>query len=382
MRILFIGSILPESAETRLKCISNAGNRFQLNLINSLRMSGHDVSLCSYIGFPVEEDYLSEFTEQHKEVEKGCYRKDRDSYVFKSISGLGAVSVYKKRYCDMLDEIQPDICICYNPVYAWWEITRILHAKGIKSVLILADYTGAEGVGFSLRYPVNLLKSRLELKCIRSFDKVVGLSAQVKSYLKQSTDFIHVEGGVVWSKWIDFPKPDMDVNVRRFMYSGLLSPVAGVDIAVEASEKIEAENTELIITGNGELSDWIRERAAKDKRIRFLGRLEYEEYIKCLSKSHILLNPRNMSLPENKNNFPSKMLDYLATGRSIVSTRFSGWEHFEKNAVFTDSDVSDFADGMRTALADFDKLFVEIYQNNRLFAEKYDWRMQAERIIQ
>ena len=42
-----------------------------------------------------------------------------------------------------------------------------------------------------------------------------------------------------------------------------------------------------------------------------------------MKSSRVLINPRPASLPEHRYNFPSKILEYLAVGRPVISTATS-----------------------------------------------------------
>ena len=382
MRILFIGPVLPQSAETRVRYLSNAGNRFQLNLIQALQNNGHEVILCSYTGFPIEEDYADEI--------KLCTDNDvslvtRDeTYICKGIEGYYAVARFRGCYEKKIDTAKPDIVLCYNPLYAWFKLPRYAKRAGVRTILVFADYAGEENFKgkFSPADILRRIKSRMELKCVQCFDGVVGLSEGVRRLLVKGQSFLHMEGGIMASKWADFDCPDIESPVKVFMYSGSLSEQVGINIAVEAFERIDRPDTELYITGFGNMEGWVRDKAKENDRIHFLGRLEYDEYISLLKKSHILLNPRNMSIPENANNFPSKLLEYLATGRMIVSTRFAGWQKFEHNAYFTESEVEDFSRGMELALSEYETGAKDIFLRNRKMAEDFDWNAQAKRIVE
>jgi len=59
--------------------------------------------------------------------------------------------------------------------------------------------------------------------------------------------------------------------------------------------------------------------AGADPRIRYLGFLERDELLERLRRSLVLVNPRPAGRPENRYNFPSKILEYLATGRPVIS---------------------------------------------------------------
>ena len=81
MRILFCGTIVPESYDTKLRYLSPVGNRFQINFCKELMRQGNSVRFLSYIGFPIEgglPDFKSEQVFSDGKVDY-IYRKKKYS---------------------------------------------------------------------------------------------------------------------------------------------------------------------------------------------------------------------------------------------------------------------------------------------------------------
>lgn len=98
-----------------------------------------------------------------------------------------------------------------------------------------------------------------------------------------------------------------------------------------------------------------------------------------MKNANIFINPRNMNLQQNQNNFPSKVMEYLATGRIVISTRFPGHEIFKDHIIFYESE-----DELENILLDlyekYDLINKNIFSNNRIFAQNFYWNMQAKKI--
>ena len=56
-------------------------------------------------------------------------------------------------------------------------------------------------------------------------------------------------------------------------------------------------------------------------RIRDFGLVDEERLGQLVERATVLVNPRPPSFPSNRLNFPSKILEYLGTGKPIASTR-------------------------------------------------------------
>ncbi len=110
-------------------------------------------------------------------------------------------------------------------------------------------------------------------------------------------------------------KFNIDLNNRKFLFSGILNNVNGIDMAIDIFSNIP--EAELIITGK---DNGIYEKIRGYKNIIFLGFLSKDEYERILENITFCLSFRDPNLPENTNNFPSKTLEYLSQGKIVIST--------------------------------------------------------------
>lgn len=368
MKILFCGTNLGQEWETRLKYLSLAGNRFQNNFIKAVKRKKHSLFQISFVGIPLSEEEREALLRQKESGDFAVLVKQGN--LFRTVLGF-----QRKMKQELL---KADAVIAYNIVYPWLNLAGAAKRRGVKSIVILADYSGVE----SYQSFARKVYAWLMLKELQRFDLVVGLSENIGQKLKKNQKFICMEGGIDLSAYEDCkPLPVLKNGKIRIMYAGVLNEVTGVDLFLRAAKKIKNPKAEFIITGRGEWQDRILEAAKKDSRIHFYGSLEYPEYLEKLKSSHILVNPRNMKLPENQNNFPSKIMEYLAVGRVIVSTKYAGWKKFDKTAYFCDSDGNDLTDKIARAILEYETVYETVFTANRERARAFDWNCQAEKIL-
>lgn len=105
------------------------------------------------------------------------------------------------------------------------------------------------------------------------------------------------------------------------MYAGALRAECGVQLLLDSLPHLPS-NTELWIYGGGSLKEKVRECAAQDPRLKFFGFQPYEEMLAAARRADALVNPRPATAWFTRYSFPSKVLEYLATGRPVISTRF------------------------------------------------------------
>lgn len=368
MKILFCGTVVPEKYDTKLKYLSPAGNRFQVNFCKELLRQGQAVKILSYIGFPLE-GAVPEFAEDPE------FFNGKISYVYKAKGFLRSLKSFVEKMTTELETA--DVLITYNVIYAWLLAPCLSKKSHTKSVLILADYSGKE----SYRNHLKKIYAGLQLACIRRYDFVVGLSVNTAQLLKEKQNFFCIEGGINRSVFDQFHELKTGQGEIVFMYAGLLEKVTGIDLLLEAFHQIDIPNIQLAVSGKGGLNSLVEEYAARDARIINLGYLEYDQYLENLKKADVLVNPRNMNLEENKNNFPSKIMEYLATGKPIISTKFAGYEKFSDVIDFCETDLTEIKEQLQKASVNCRGHRSIIHERNRKFAEQFLWDRQISEIL-
>lgn len=365
MKILFLGSFLPSKYENRFEHLSAAANQFQYNLYKAAS-ENNQVKVLSYITAP----------EVNLSASDGAELREKSFAVYTpKAKGLSQFFKYRLKMWKYIK--QCDRVLIYNMVYAWFGIGLIAKLFNKKSILIFADYTPAYEEN-SISKKLYAVLSKLNF---RWFDKVVILSEGSRKYVNSTQETLLFHGCVDWELFKNI-KPIENKEIYNIVYTGFIGHVTGVDLLLEAFNKIDGKNLRLYICGQGnELDYLIEEYINKDDRIIYNGYLSKEDYIKTLEDANLLVNPRNMNLSQNQNNFPSKILEYIASGRPIVSTKFIGWEEFEGNCLFAESNVDNMILLMNEAisLSDFETL--SLYKKNRIDIKKYIWTNWINTII-
>lgn len=365
MKILYCGTVVPEKYDVQLRYLSPAANRFQMNMLTEMARQGHEIFVLSYIGFPIPDEVCFEKLEYACGVE----------YVYKRDGFARSVQKYRQRCKELLSHM--DMVMAYNVDYASLGVPGCAGRNGKKSLLILADYSDAK----SYKNVVGKAYASWQLRAIRKYDMVVGLSAWTERLVRKEQPFFLMEGGLNKTVFEAFEEERSAGEVTTILYAGTLEKVTGIDLLLEAFSQINRTDVKLCITGKGSLQQMVDEYAAKDGRIINLGYLEYDEYLDRLGSADILVNPRNMSLPENRNNFPSKVIEYLATGNYVLSTRFSGSEKYEEVIAFCESSVQGIKGALESAITEAQDETESAGMRRREFVEQFLWECQVAKIV-
>lgn len=113
-------------------------------------------------------------------------------------------------------------------------------------------------------------------------------------------------------------------DIFAVMYSGHLEERFKIQNLVDAFQYLE-RNFELWTTGTGNAVEYIKKIAKEDSRIKYYGFLpKREDLLNLQAKADIFVNMRD---PEEKAShycFPSKLFEYMLTGKIVLSCRLKG----------------------------------------------------------
>ena len=108
------------------------------------------------------------------------------------------------------------------------------------------------------------------------------------------------------------------------LYTGRLNRRYGLELLLQAVKEWQDTDVELWLCGSGEMEEEIRSYAAQDPRIRFFGFLPHEETVRLQRQATVLVNPRTNQGEYTKYSFPSKTMEYMASGRPVMMFRLDG----------------------------------------------------------
>lgn len=187
----------------------------------------------------------------------------------------------------------------------------------------------------------------------------------------------HLDGGV----------PDLSVERStrrppRIVYTGALTRGAGIELLADAFERVRNRDVELWICGKGKNAK-LDALAARDARVRFKGLVGDDELAEISRSASVFVNPRLPELEENKYNFPSKVLDYLAYGVPIVSTWTDGFApEYRELLRVADAEPEALARALDDAISMNGEQRAAHATKARTFArDSHSWSAQASRFL-
>lgn len=147
----------------------------------------------------------------------------------------------------------------------------------------------------------------------------------------------------------DAPRAPRGDGRRIIVYSGSLwREAAGIEMLIEGFRRADIADAELEFYGKGELVPEIERIAESDPRVRYMGSLDNQSMARRLREVDLLVNPRPSSAEFCKYSFPSKTMDYMASGVPVLMTRLPGLPSDYRERVFFIEDET--PDGVAAAL--------------------------------
>lgn len=127
-------------------------------------------------------------------------------------------------------------------------------------------------------------------------------------------------------------KSRADEKVRKCIYAGLLDARYGVKAMVDGFVMADVADAQLHIYGSGPYEEELRAVAAAHKNVCYHGVAMNQEVVRAELNADLLVNPRPTHEEFTKYSFPSKNMEYMASGTAVLTCRLTGmpeeyWEH-------------------------------------------------------
>ncbi|CCH17326.1 glycosyltransferase family 4 protein [Micromonospora lupini] len=206
--------------------------------------------------------------------------------------------------------------------FLWFGVLRA-RRRGVRVVPVLTD---PPGVALPTDGRLVRLLRGLDVALVRAAlarcSGVIALTPALADDFAPGRPRLVMEG--IWAEPAAADRPASAGSTRDIVYAGGLSRAYGVDRLVEAFRGLPGDDLRLCLYGRGELAGWLREQAAVNQRIVPPELLPRAELLPRLRRAAVLVNPRPVDQDFVRWSFPSKIIEYLAAGVPVVSTRLPG----------------------------------------------------------
>ena len=194
-------------------------------------------------------------------------------------------------------------------------VSKIL---GIKSIGIITDLPD---------FLSDKRKNSFNNMIIKMFNNYVLLTDEMNNYIvdnitHKNKPYIVIEGSVDYTILNETTYEKYEKKVC--MYTGTLAKIYGIEYLVKGFIKANVLNSELHIYGDGDFKNELIDLCKKNSNIKYFGTKPNEYIVEEQKKATLLINPRPSNEEFTKYSFPSKNLEYMASGTPLLATDLPG----------------------------------------------------------
>jgi glycosyltransferase involved in cell wall biosynthesis len=253
----------------------------------------------------------------------------------------------------------------------------------VKTVVIVTDLPEMMFVLKERPNLINKLTSKFQNFLLKIPQGYIFLTEAMNKRINLKQKPYLIMEGLVDIRMSDVPVPaKSETTVKTILYSGGLYEKFGIKTLLDGFILIEGENYNLYLYGVGNMNELIEDYTQKDSRIKFFGYVPNQAVVEAQLKATLLVNPRFTNEEYTKYSFPSKNMEYMASGTPLVTTRLQGMpdEYEEYVYIFKEETVEGFKETLAAILA---KPASELYafgvKAKEFVSKKKNNKVQAER---
>jgi len=261
-------------------------------------------------------------------------------YTPKTLSGkllgrLLTVLTFRNQFRNILQDFKPDVVLSFAVPTSGWQALSVSKKSGIPFVFRALDVS--HKIRKSIFSPLVAMAERF---VYRNADWVSANNAAMLEYVLQN-------GGKKEHTSVSFPPLDLEhfkavrkgaesiraqlgipVDAKVILYMGSFFYFSGLPEVIRSFAKEAAHDDYLVLIGAGEqaqeLEGIVNDLGIQDK-VLFTGLVSFLDLPRYLSIADVAINPLRPSLVSNTA-LPNKVLQYMASGLPVVSTRLRGLE--------------------------------------------------------
>lgn len=205
--------------------------------------------------------------------------------------------------------------------------------------------------------------------------------AMVEEYITEGTPYILLEG-ISDTSIFDGICAEKKAQPPVIMYAGALTEGFGIHKLLDAYGQMK-QNAQLWLFGAGDCELRIQQESAKKPGIRFFGKVPWRELLTHMQEASVLVSVKPTDQYHTRYQFPSKIMEYMASGTPVASTMVEGIpdEYFQYIYPIEEDTMEGIAETLdRILSADEDTRKNQAMAARAFVSEKKNCYIQAERI--
>ncbi|MEN2489797.1 hypothetical protein AAYQ05_18480 [Flavobacterium sp. B11] len=297
-KIIFVGSFVSSSDSLSHFGFSQAANLYQEKFINFTNPE----LIISVLPIFFNEKKKFTYQKNVRFINNQSGLKNKFNYLYRLL--VDTLEIFNTIRKSNVKDV-----FFYNLDYQNFIVVSLVKFILNKNVfVIIADYDNYKG----------RLIDKIYIKIFKKINGVIALNSNIKSNINSKLLL-----GLLYRSEIEVNNSKL-LN-RNVILSGSLGKTTGLEFALEFFSKNQQYN--LFITGRPfrydekDFNSLIQRYQSNFNNIKYLGLLDYKEYVQLLKDCDVALSFRNPSDDEHNYNFPSKILEYLSKSKIVISTK-------------------------------------------------------------
>lgn len=367
--------------------ILQQAQKYHSLLIDGLKENGAEVTCVS--GLPINRELIKQlYIKKESEIINGVryrYYGLINIPIMRQLSLFfhGMVSVFS-----FIEKKTENMVIC--------DYLNVSHSAGallaakickINTVCIVTDIPGFMANDESARAGffkmILSIFNKIYQFVLHNFNAYIFLTKQMNEVVNTKHKPFLVLEGHVDKKMSDFSNVSNDKYLPTVvLYAGSIHKIYGIQILVEAFVNLHIDNCELHIYGDGDFASSLNDLCKANPQVRYCGVKANHLIVQEELKATLLVNPRPTNNAYTKYSFPSKNMEYMASGTPLLTTKLPGMppEYLEHVYLIEDESSAGLTSTLRSVLTkprselhtkgDNAKTFVLMEKNNVLQSAK------------
>lgn len=397
MKILLLGSLI--SAEQMEQLNRNSQEKasvapvnYETMLAKGLVENGAEVDALSVPAVAAYPHSIYKHIEEKQETIEGSIRVQWVPFV--NVQGLKQISIQRnverllEQWLEENRDIQDKVVLMYSiyPPYSDPAV-RLCRKHGCHLCAVIADlpeymYSWKNMKGFRGWYSRRLSEKMLELQ--GQCDSYILFTQPMAAKMEiENKPYMVSEGFCDAGIFDDIPEQEKYTR-KTIVYGGNLSRLYGIQNLVKGFMQTDLD-AELHLYGAGGDAEFIKECAKQDSRIKFFGRVDRKTLLIALKRAHLLVVNKPTSDDYSNYSFSSKILEYMASGTPLLTTKVGGMpeEYFDYLYLIEDESINGIADALSSVLNAEPGVLSEMAQRAEHFAIKgKSYRKMTENVLE
>ena len=246
---------------------------------------------------------------------------------------LKTALTFKGSFRGIVQDFAPDVVVSFSVPTSGWQALRLSKELEIPFVYRALDVS-------------HLIRKSVFSKLILMAEKFINRNASAVSANNPAmAEYCRTLGSDADRTFVDLPPIDLShfaegsssreqvrsklgiaKDVKVILYMGSFFYFSGLPQLIDEFSRSSGQGEVLILVGGGEQDQELRDQVARlglTERVFFTGFVGFDLLPDYLAAADVAVNPMQASLVSNAA-FPNKVIQYLATGLAVATTRLKG----------------------------------------------------------